>query len=126
VGGARGGTLFYRWCVPVRAEKLFTGSDVMCLSQPSYTSSSLTSGSCSSTSDSITPSTWSTGETTPPPPPPPVWMFPFPAHFLLFSVRDGEHANPWGESSPDDYRYSSQGYTDPREREREQHDMNKR
>ncbi|XP_059207909.1 GATOR complex protein WDR59 isoform X2 [Centropristis striata] len=74
------------------------------LRYPSYTSSSVTSvtsGSCSSTSDSITTTTWNTG-------------------------RDSEHANPWGESSPDDYRYGSAGYTDPREREREQHDMNKR
>ncbi|XP_035768633.1 GATOR complex protein WDR59-like [Neolamprologus brichardi] len=63
---------------------------------PSYTSSSVTSGSCSSTSDSITTTTWNPG-------------------------RDSEHANPWGESSPDDYRYVNQGYTDPREREREQH-----
>uniref|UniRef100_A0A3Q2DLS9 WD repeat domain 59 n=1 Tax=Cyprinodon variegatus TaxID=28743 RepID=A0A3Q2DLS9_CYPVA len=62
---------------------------------PSYTSSSVTSGSCSSASDS-----WNT-------------------------VRDPEHPNPWGESSPDDYRYGNQGYTDPRERERELHDMNK-
>uniref|UniRef100_A0AAX7UYA0 RWD domain-containing protein n=1 Tax=Astatotilapia calliptera TaxID=8154 RepID=A0AAX7UYA0_ASTCA len=68
---------------------------------PSYTSSSVTSGSCSSTSDSITTTTWNPG-------------------------RDSEHANPWGESSPDDYRYVNQGYTDPREREREQHVMNKR
>ncbi|XP_041805709.1 GATOR complex protein WDR59 [Chelmon rostratus] len=68
---------------------------------PSFTSSSVTSGSCSSTSDSITTTTWNTG-------------------------RESEHANPWGESSPDDYRYGNQGYTDPREREREQHDMNKR
>uniref|UniRef100_A0A3B4TVS5 WD repeat domain 59 n=1 Tax=Seriola dumerili TaxID=41447 RepID=A0A3B4TVS5_SERDU len=68
---------------------------------PSYTSSSVTSGSCSSTSDSITTTTWNAG-------------------------RDSEHANPWGESSPDDYRYGNQGYSDPREREREQHDMNKR
>uniref|UniRef100_A0A669ENT9 WD repeat domain 59 n=1 Tax=Oreochromis niloticus TaxID=8128 RepID=A0A669ENT9_ORENI len=62
---------------------------------------SVTSGSCSSTSDSITTTTWNSG-------------------------RDSEHANPWGESSPDDYRYVNQGYTDPREREREQHEMNKR
>uniref|UniRef100_A0A672Q1M0 WD repeat domain 59 n=1 Tax=Sinocyclocheilus grahami TaxID=75366 RepID=A0A672Q1M0_SINGR len=63
---------------------------------PSFTSSSVTSGSCSSTSDSaITP-----------------WIM--------------EHAPPWGESSPDDYRYANQIYTDPREREKEQHDMNKR
>lgn len=41
-----------------------TGSDVMmCVSsQPSYTSSSVTSGSCSSTSDSITTTTWNAGE----------------------------------------------------------------
>lgn len=32
------------------------------LSQPSYTSSSVTSGSCSSTSDSITTTTWNPGE----------------------------------------------------------------
>uniref|UniRef100_A0A667XP97 WD repeat domain 59 n=1 Tax=Myripristis murdjan TaxID=586833 RepID=A0A667XP97_9TELE len=62
---------------------------------------SVTSGSCSSTSDSITTTTWNIG-------------------------RDSEHAPPWGESSPDDYRYGNQVYTDPREREREQHDMNKR
>ncbi|XP_031164379.1 GATOR complex protein WDR59 isoform X2 [Sander lucioperca] len=68
---------------------------------PSYTSSSVTSGSCSSTSDSIATVNWNSG-------------------------RDSEHANPWGESSPDDYRYGNQGYSDPREREREQHDMNKR
>uniref|UniRef100_A0A672ZEW0 WD repeat domain 59 n=1 Tax=Sphaeramia orbicularis TaxID=375764 RepID=A0A672ZEW0_9TELE len=71
------------------------------LRYPSYTSSSVTSGSCSSTSDSVTTTTWNQG-------------------------RDSEHPNPWGESSPDDYRYGNQGYTDPREREREQHDMNKR
>uniref|UniRef100_A0A8K9XEH8 WD repeat domain 59 n=1 Tax=Oncorhynchus mykiss TaxID=8022 RepID=A0A8K9XEH8_ONCMY len=40
--------------------------------------------------------------------------------------RDPEHVPPLGESSPDDYRYANQMYTDPREREREQHDMNKR
>lgn len=44
--------------------------------------------------------------------------------FPSFTGRESEH--PWGESSPDDYRYGNQGYTDPREREREQHDMNKR
>ncbi|KAM3625977.1 uncharacterized protein V6R79_020733 [Siganus canaliculatus] len=70
---------------------------------PSYTSSSVTSvtsGSCSSTSDSISTTAWNPG-------------------------RDSEH-NPWGESSPDDGRYGNQGYGDPRDREREQHDMNKR
>ncbi|XP_069386399.1 GATOR2 complex protein WDR59 isoform X2 [Paralichthys olivaceus] len=68
---------------------------------PSFTSSSVNSGSCSSTSDSITATTWN-------------------------PARDSEHVNPWGESSPDDCRYANTGYTDPREREREQHDMNKR
>uniref|UniRef100_A0A672PSX6 WD repeat domain 59 n=1 Tax=Sinocyclocheilus grahami TaxID=75366 RepID=A0A672PSX6_SINGR len=68
---------------------------------PSFTSSSVTSGSCLSTSDSAnTP--WNMGG------------------------RESEHAPPWGESSPDDYRYANQIYTDPREREKEQHDMNKR
>ncbi|KAF3832078.1 hypothetical protein F7725_025743 [Dissostichus mawsoni] len=65
------------------------------------TSSSVNSGSCSSTSDSVTAGTWSTG-------------------------RDCEQVNPWAESSPDDHRCGSQGPSDPREREREQHDMNKR
>ncbi|KAI4902608.1 hypothetical protein NFI96_032929 [Prochilodus magdalenae] len=68
---------------------------------PSYTSSSVTSGSCSSTSDSTT-TMWNT------------------------AGRDSEQAPPWGESSPDDYRYANQLYSDPREREKEQHDMNKR
>ncbi|XP_072551318.1 GATOR2 complex protein WDR59 [Salminus brasiliensis] len=68
---------------------------------PSYTSSSVTSGSCSSTSDSTT-TTWNP------------------------TARDSEQVPPWGESSPDDYRYANQLYTDPREREKEQHDMNKR
>uniref|UniRef100_A0A3P9KZL8 WD repeat domain 59 n=1 Tax=Oryzias latipes TaxID=8090 RepID=A0A3P9KZL8_ORYLA len=67
----------------------------------SFTSSSVTSGSCSSTSDSINASTWT-------------------------AVRDPDHISPWGEPSPDDYRYGGQAYTDPRERERDQHDMNKR
>lgn len=40
--------------------------------------------------------------------------------------RDSEHVPPWGESSPDDYRYGNPAYADPREREREQHCMNKR
>ncbi|XP_068166100.1 GATOR2 complex protein WDR59 isoform X2 [Antennarius striatus] len=68
------------------------------LRYPSYTSGSVTSGS--SVSDS-TPPTWITG-------------------------RDTDHAAPWGESSPDDGRYGNQGHADPRERDREQHDMNKR
>ncbi|KAL0978016.1 hypothetical protein UPYG_G00164820 [Umbra pygmaea] len=68
---------------------------------PSYTSGSVTSGSCSSTSDSITTTTWNIG-------------------------RDPDHIPPWGESSPDDYRYPNQVYADPREREKELHDMNKK
>ncbi|XP_051580898.1 GATOR complex protein WDR59-like isoform X2 [Myxocyprinus asiaticus] len=68
---------------------------------PSFTSSSVTSGSCSSTSDSAA-IPWNMG------------------------VRESEHAPPWSESSPDDYRNANQIYTDPREREKEQHDMNKR
>ncbi|XP_075181564.1 GATOR2 complex protein WDR59 [Anomaloglossus baeobatrachus] len=39
---------------------------------------------------------------------------------------DADHAVPWGDASPDDYRYSNLSYVDPREREREQHDKNKR
>ncbi|XP_047677979.1 GATOR complex protein WDR59 isoform X2 [Tachysurus fulvidraco] len=68
---------------------------------PSFTSSSVTSGSCSSTSDSIS-APWN------------------------MAGRDAEQALPWGESSPDEVRYANQAYTDPREREKEQHDMNKR
>uniref|UniRef100_A0A3P9NRB4 WD repeat domain 59 n=1 Tax=Poecilia reticulata TaxID=8081 RepID=A0A3P9NRB4_POERE len=49
-----------------------------------------------------------------------------PTLFVCVSVRDPEHSAPWGESSPDDYRYGNQSYMDPRERERELHDMNKR
>ncbi|XP_034070954.1 GATOR complex protein WDR59 [Gymnodraco acuticeps] len=55
----------------------------------------------SSTSDSVAAGTWSSG-------------------------RDCEQVNPWAESSPDDHRCGPQGPSDPREREREQHDMNKR
>ncbi|KAJ8252576.1 hypothetical protein COCON_G00218880 [Conger conger] len=69
---------------------------------PSYTSGSVTSGSCSSTSDSG-PNTGA-------------WNI---------VGRDPEHTT-WAESSPDDYRYGNQAYADPREREKEQHDMNKR
>ncbi|XP_028812666.1 GATOR complex protein WDR59 isoform X1 [Denticeps clupeoides] len=64
---------------------------------PSYTSSSVTSGSSDSTST--------------------LWNI---------AGRDPEHILPWGEPSPDDYRYTNQVYADPREREKEQHDMNKR
>ncbi|MGH0150260.1 UNVERIFIED_CONTAM: hypothetical protein FKN15_055498 [Acipenser sinensis] len=66
---------------------------------PSYTSS----GSCSSTSDSgLNTSGWN------------------------IVGRDPEHTLPWGESSPDDYRFGNQAHADPREREKEQHDKNKR
>ncbi|KAI9531718.1 hypothetical protein NQZ68_038454 [Dissostichus eleginoides] len=39
----------------------------------------------------------------------------------LSTGRDCEQVNPWAESSPDDHRCGSQGPSDPREREREQH-----
>uniref|UniRef100_A0A3B4DAF0 RWD domain-containing protein n=1 Tax=Pygocentrus nattereri TaxID=42514 RepID=A0A3B4DAF0_PYGNA len=50
----------------------------------------------------------------------------FQSMFVFLAGRDSEQAPPWGESSPDDYRYANQLYPDPREREKEQHDMNKR
>ncbi|XP_072278600.1 GATOR2 complex protein WDR59 isoform X2 [Pyxicephalus adspersus] len=40
--------------------------------------------------------------------------------------QDGDHAAPWGDASPDEYRYGNINYVDPREREKEQHDKNKR
>ncbi|XP_075045379.1 GATOR2 complex protein WDR59 isoform X1 [Mixophyes fleayi] len=40
--------------------------------------------------------------------------------------QDMDHGVPWGDASPDEYRYSNINYVDPREREREQHDKNKR
>ncbi|XP_069312513.1 GATOR2 complex protein WDR59-like [Eulemur rufifrons] len=41
--------------------------------------------------------------------------------------REAEHASsPWGESSPEELRFGSLTYSDPRERERDQHDRNKR
>uniref|UniRef100_A0A4W3HDM2 WD repeat domain 59 n=1 Tax=Callorhinchus milii TaxID=7868 RepID=A0A4W3HDM2_CALMI len=40
--------------------------------------------------------------------------------------RDSEHVGSWCESSPDDYRYGNLGYADPREREKEQHEKNKK
>ncbi|KAL4630243.1 WD repeat-containing protein 59 isoform X1 [Arapaima gigas] len=70
---------------------------------PSYTSGSGTSGTGSSASDSgLNTGGWN------------------------IVGRDSEHTTPWGESSPDEYRYGNQGYTDPREREKEQHEMNQR
>ncbi|XP_053722133.1 GATOR complex protein WDR59 isoform X2 [Synchiropus splendidus] len=72
-----------------------TGSDLMWQFQPSFTSGSVTSGSYSSATDSVT-------------------------------ARDSEHISSWSESSPDDGRYGNHAFVDPREREREQHEMNKR
>ncbi|XP_053304954.1 GATOR complex protein WDR59 [Spea bombifrons] len=40
--------------------------------------------------------------------------------------QDGEHGAPWGDASPDEYRYGNISYVDPRERERDQHEKNKR
>ncbi|KAL6061804.1 hypothetical protein STEG23_022392, partial [Scotinomys teguina] len=41
--------------------------------------------------------------------------------------RETEHmSSPWGESSPEELRFGSLTYSDPRERERDQHDKNKR
>ncbi|XP_063294156.1 GATOR2 complex protein WDR59 isoform X2 [Pelobates fuscus] len=40
--------------------------------------------------------------------------------------QDGEHVAPWSDASPDEYRYGNISYVDPRERERDQHDKNKR
>ncbi|XP_075694474.1 GATOR2 complex protein WDR59 isoform X2 [Rhinoderma darwinii] len=42
------------------------------------------------------------------------------------SNQDGDHGVPWGDASPDEYRYSNLSYVDPRERERDLHDKNKR
>lgn len=41
--------------------------------------------------------------------------------------KDAEQAStPWCESSPDDFRYGNLPYPDPREREKDQHEKNKR
>ncbi|EPY85066.1 hypothetical protein CB1_000407007 [Camelus ferus] len=41
--------------------------------------------------------------------------------------RETEHtSSPWGESSPEEIRFGSLTYSDPREGERDQHDKNKR
>ncbi|XP_012868143.1 PREDICTED: WD repeat-containing protein 59 [Dipodomys ordii] len=41
--------------------------------------------------------------------------------------RETDHvSSPWGESSPEELRFGSLTYSDPRERERDQHDKNKR
>uniref|UniRef100_A0A452STV7 WD repeat domain 59 n=1 Tax=Ursus americanus TaxID=9643 RepID=A0A452STV7_URSAM len=67
---------------------------------PSFTSS----GSCSSMSDpGLNTGGWNIG-----------WY-------------GAEHvSSPWGESSPEEIRFGSLTYSDPRERERDQHDKNKR
>nr|XP_054496501.1 GATOR complex protein WDR59 isoform X5 [Agelaius phoeniceus] len=70
------------------------------LVQPSFTSS----GSCSSMSDpGIGTGGWS------------------------IANKDTEQTStPWCESSPDDFRYGNLTYPDPREREKDQHEKNKR
>uniref|UniRef100_A0A8C7DS31 GATOR2 complex protein WDR59 n=1 Tax=Naja naja TaxID=35670 RepID=A0A8C7DS31_NAJNA len=66
---------------------------------PSVTSS----GSCSSMSDpGLSTSSWNT------------------------AGKDMEHTLGWAESSPDDFRLGNLAYADPRDRERDQHDRNKR
>ncbi|XP_075432740.1 GATOR2 complex protein WDR59 isoform X5 [Ascaphus truei] len=40
--------------------------------------------------------------------------------------HDYDHGAPWGDASPDEYRYGNMVYVDPRERERDQHEKNKR
>ncbi|XP_026535957.1 GATOR complex protein WDR59 [Notechis scutatus] len=66
---------------------------------PSFTSS----GSCSSMSDpGLSTSSWNTAS------------------------KDMEHTIGWAESSPDDFRLGNLAYADPRDRERDQHDRNKR
>ncbi|XP_021787870.2 GATOR complex protein WDR59 isoform X10 [Papio anubis] len=70
------------------------------LVQPSFTSS----GSCSSMSDpGLSTGGWN------------------------IAGREAEHlSSPWGESSPEELRFGSLTCSDPRERERDQHDKNKR
>uniref|UniRef100_A0ACB8EAW0 GATOR complex protein wdr59 n=1 Tax=Sphaerodactylus townsendi TaxID=933632 RepID=A0ACB8EAW0_9SAUR len=66
---------------------------------PSFTSS----GSCSSMSDpGLSTSSWN------------------------LAGKEMEHALAWGESSPDDFRFGNLAYTDHRDREKDQHDRNKR
>ncbi|XP_048402391.1 GATOR complex protein WDR59 isoform X3 [Stegostoma tigrinum] len=40
--------------------------------------------------------------------------------------REPEHLNSWCYESPDDYRYGNHLYADPKEREKEQHEKNKK
>ncbi|XP_039209658.1 GATOR complex protein WDR59 isoform X2 [Crotalus tigris] len=66
---------------------------------PSFTSS----GSCSSMSDpGLSTSSWN------------------------IASKEAEHTLGWAESSPDDFRLGNLVYADPRDRERDQHDRNKR
>lgn len=61
-------------------------------------------------------------------------LFPVPSLTAIFPLscfslagRETEHvSSPWGESSPEELRFGSLTYSDPRERERDQHDKNKR
>lgn len=46
--------------------------------------------------------------------------------YFFSAGKDSEQVLPWGESSPDDGRYVNHLYTDPRDREKELHDMNRR
>lgn len=60
---------------------------------------------------------------------PPYEVFAGCAHSPLVSAanKDAEQAStPWCESSPDDFRYGNLTYPDPREREKDQHEKNKR
>ncbi|XP_077166334.1 GATOR2 complex protein WDR59 isoform X2 [Paroedura picta] len=66
---------------------------------PSFTSS----GSCSSMSDpGLSTSSWN------------------------IASKEAEHASGWCESSPDDFRVGNLAYADYRDREKDQHDRNKR
>ncbi|XP_032086781.1 GATOR complex protein WDR59 isoform X2 [Thamnophis elegans] len=47
-------------------------------------------------------------------------------HQQLEHSKDMEHTLGWTESSPDDFRLGNLTYADPRDRERDQHDRNKR
>ncbi|XP_053127090.1 GATOR complex protein WDR59 isoform X4 [Hemicordylus capensis] len=66
---------------------------------PSFTSS----GSCSSMSDpGLSASSWN------------------------IAGKEMDHTSAWGESSPDDFRFGNLAYADHRDREKDQHDRNKR
>lgn len=56
-----------------------------------------------------------------------LWFPFFPPIWFSSAGREAEHvSSPWGESSPEEIRFGSLTYSDPRERERDQHDKNKR